>query len=220
MGKEIHQRSPTQRLTLSAGAGRNVSPLFLNASPRLKKRPPLPPLSPNYLAGFPPGFDPYLVEHARAPLGLAGDKETHNDWITVHFRNSSGGKLVVAQGFPAIPVIAALPGIDGSLNERAPQESKGTVKVGEKLAYWIRGDLWSPQDRNLLDQIKAGKVPIPALEAGGLVLAWEVGRFGPGYAISPDRAEVQYGSPMSYGLMSDVLSLDELVRSATSVSFD
>lgn len=168
----------------------------------------------------PPGFEPYLVEYARAPLGSVGDKETHNDWITVYFRNPSGGMLVVAQGFPASPVVVALPGVEGDLNDRAPQASKGTVKAGEKLAYWLRGDPWSPRDRDLLDQVKAGKVPIPDLQAGGLVLAWEVGRFGAGYAVSPDRTEVQYGSPMSYGLMSDVLSLDELVKIAASVSFD
>jgi DNA-binding CsgD family transcriptional regulator len=167
---------------------------------------------------LPPGFEPYLVEHTRLPTNPPGRKEVHNDWITVYYRNSAGGVLIISQGFPAMPAIVAFPG--PGLNQKAPQNSKGTVQLGDEVAYWLRGDAWSRRDSDLKSKVDAGTVPIPALEAGGFLVAWEVGRFGSGWAISPDRSGVEFGSPMSYGIMSDVLSLGELVRIAESVSFD
>jgi hypothetical protein len=68
--------------------------------------------------------------------------------------------------------------------------------------------------------INQSSMAIPGLENGGYLLAWEVGRFGSGWALSPDNRETVTGSPMSYALMSDVLSLDELLQLAESVSFD
>lgn len=175
---------------------------------------------PRFPESIPRGFEPYLVEHARPSFDPPTQKEVHNDWITVYYRNSTGGVLIISQGFPAMPAMVAFPCTGGCLNQKAPQQSKGTIQLGDTEAYWLRGDAWSRGDSDLKSKVDAGRVPIPDLQTGGFLVAWEVGRFGSGWAISPDRSGVEFGSPMSYGIMSDVLSLDELVKIADSVRFD
>ncbi|MGE0540296.1 MAG: LuxR C-terminal-related transcriptional regulator [Dehalococcoidia bacterium] len=159
---------------------------------------------PQLPAAVPAGFHPVQVEHGRASMDPPSRREVHNDWITVTYRDASGGTLVISQGFPARPAFGVMPG--AGIWQQVPAEARGVVPVGDWTARWLQGQPW-PTAGGQFDILRH----LPGLEHGGYVLAWEVGRIGPGWAISPDGQEVVIGSPFSYGLLSDVLSLDELV---------
>jgi hypothetical protein len=168
---------------------------------------------------IPSDFKPHRVEHARASSNISGP-EVHNDWINVFYTNSEGGILVVSQGFPAAAGMAALPGTSDSMSSRAPQDSKGTARIGDKLAHWLTVGAWPNLASDPSGRPSPNAVFVPELPKGGLILAWEVGRFGPGWSLSPNRTTVESGSPMSYAILSDSLTLPTLVMMAESVRFN
>jgi DNA-binding CsgD family transcriptional regulator len=163
---------------------------------------------------IPTGFHPVLIEHGRVNFDPPSRREVHNDWITVTYRDASGGTLVISQGFPARPAfgLTLMPG--AGILQQVPAERQGVVAVGQWTAHWLQGLPWVAGAP--VDPLRS----LPGLEHGGYVIAWEVGRVGPGWAISPDRQEVVTGSPFSYSLLSDVLSLGDQVAITESVRFE
>jgi DNA-binding CsgD family transcriptional regulator len=156
-------------------------------------------------AYVPEGFEPIAIRHTRPEdfsrfIGSESFKEgcpgcdprmSHNDQIGIYYRDTSGSQLAIVQGFPAY-----LP-----FHESAPEGSSGTVRISDREAYWVRGlpGRWDePQTALYLD----------------------LGRVGTGWEVSPDKSEVLYGSPISYSITSNALSLEELVKIAESVSFE
>jgi hypothetical protein len=169
-------------------------------------------------AQVPAAFKMYEVSLLRYTPMPAVDQTVHNDSITAWYRDAAGHSLIISQGFPAMFGFVASPGSDGDLVSRTPQDAKGTVNLsGGGQAYWLRGQPYSPSSNSQGQSF----IPDPTLsKTGGLILAWEVGRFGTGWEVSPDRSQVLTGSPMSYSLASDSLSLSDLVEIANSVTVD
>jgi len=160
------------------------------------------PAVPEYV---PAGYEPVIIRHTR-PEGTnrfvqsqsfkdgcpgCDPRLSHDDQVGIYYRNASGQQLAIIQGFPAY-----LPFHDG-----APADQRGTVRIGDREAYWVRG--------------LPGRWDEPQI-----FLYLEVGRVGSGWEVSPDRSEVIYGSPMSYSITSNGLPLEELVKIAESVKFD
>ena len=161
------------------------------------------PSLPTYV---PDGFEPVSIRHSRPEFFYtaveSGEFEkgcprcdprmSHNDQIGVYFRDAKGTQLVVLQGFPAY-----MPS-----HGNAPPGKSGTVRVGESEAVWVEG------------------VPVSGRwDEPQLSLYLELGNVGTGWARLPDGS-VMTGSPMSYSITSDDLSLEELVRIAESVSIN
>jgi DNA-binding CsgD family transcriptional regulator len=152
------------------------------------------PMMPAYL---PAGYKQQLVlgtDRSLMPNQHVGNPvEVHNDWITIIYRNDAGGQIVISQGFPARPGLF-------TVSETAPSAERGATAVGDREARWARGVPLTMGPQRLL----------------GAGLVFEVGRFGIGWAISPEGSYFS-GSPMSYFVGSDSLSLDELKKIAESV---
>jgi hypothetical protein len=154
------------------------------------------PVLPGYL---PDGFKPSVIRHTR-PDWFDPDwvrvncpcdpRLSHNDQIGIYYRDAAGRQLVIVQGFPG-----HLP-----FHEAASPENKGVIQIGDQEAYWMRG------------------LPLQGFGNNSqLHLHWEVGRVGLGWQVSPDRSDIQYGSPLSYSIVTDSLSLEELIAVAESM---
>jgi hypothetical protein len=144
---------------------------------------------------LPAGFHLYKIQHSRP---FASAREVHNDWITVSYLDRDGHSLVLSQGFPAFPGLGYY--------EVAPDGMKGEVEGAG--AYWVRGE-------GLLATAVGPNRGGANSEA--LMLTWEAGRFGTGWELTAS-GEVVTGSPFSYSLISDSLSLDELLSVASSMA--
>lgn len=163
------------------------------------------PRLPTYI---PAGYALSLIEHLRFPTNPPGRTDVHNDSITVTYRDSEGHRLLVSQGFPARP------GVGIYLSAR--DDRKGVVNIAGRDVYWVQLDIMTA---SLALNGPSVFVGVPQLHEGGLLLAWDARRYGPGWELSPDRTQITYGSPFDYGIASDTLSLDELTRIALSVPF-
>lgn len=159
------------------------------------------PALPTYI---PDGFTPVAVRHTR-PEGTAAftrseafkqgcpgcdPRLSHNDQIGIYYRNTNGQQLAVVQGFPAY----------FPLHQSAPEDRRGTVRIGDREAFWVQGLPGRWDERQI-------------------ALYLEVGRVGSGWARLPDGT-VLTGSPMSYSITSNGLPLEELIKIAESASFD
>jgi hypothetical protein len=154
-------------------------------------------------AAIPAGFTLRSIEYARPPFGGPNAPKVHNDWVTARYMNAEGRSLVVSQGFPAL--------LSG-LYDIAPENQRGTVSIGTHSGTWVTGmpGPGAPVARN-------GRQVPPTWEAGGgVIVAWIVDRVGDAWERKPS-GEVAVGSPLSYSIASNALSLDELVTIAASV---
>jgi hypothetical protein len=154
-------------------------------------------------SNIPEGYEAYSVLQWRVDDsgGQAADKlAVHNDWIAVLYRDKAGHNLMVSQGFPAMPDLGAY--LAGEESGQFFGEHGTLTLSNGGLAYWIEDMPFG----------FAGPGPMY-----GLMLSWEVGRYGTGWELSPDRATVSYGSPMSYTIVGDDLSLDQITAMANSV---
>jgi hypothetical protein len=156
---------------------------------------------------IPEGYQQYSVFQCRIDDtgNQAEDKlAVHNDFITVVYRDRAGHTLMVSQGFPALPNFGVYLTSEDSGHFFG---NHGTVNLSDgAMAYWIQ-------------DMPFGFIGFNP-PVYGLMLSWEVGRYGTGWELSTDRTKVSFGSPMSYTLLADGLSLDQLVDMAESVSFD
>ena len=199
---------PTPSICIGVPGCRAIIPVQF---PTLEKAAEGASCHPKLPENVPDGFEVYSVEfirHADPPIS----KIIHNDWITVRYRNAAGNSLIVSQGFPALPCIGGFPSSEGPY-ELARLDEKGVVTVHGKTGYWLRGASWQSVEPEFQSDIAR----IPDLPSGGLMLAWEVGRFAQGTKISPVPNEASSGSPFSYCVMSDSLPLAELIKIAASV---
>ena len=158
------------------------------------------PLLPSELPGT---FQMTDIEYSSPREGGVANL-THNDTITVHYRDREGHVLVISEGFPAVPGIG--------LYLTAPLEAKGRVDLSGNQAYWVRvppvpGPGPGSTSRPLF---------IAALPTGGTMLAWEADRVGRGKAILPN-GEVLQGASFSISLSSDSLDVSELEAVAASL---
>jgi hypothetical protein len=146
-------------------------------------------------ANIPAGFHLYKIQHSRP---FASARDVHNDWITVSYLDKDGHSLVISQGFPAFPGVGYY--------ESAPDGLKG--EVDGTGAYWARGvGLLA----SAIGPSRGGT------NSEALMLTWEAGRFGAGWELTPS-GELLTGSPFSYSILSDILSLDELLSVASSIA--
>ncbi len=161
------------------------------------------PALPSYI---PPGFEPVSIRVTR-PLGTTefiqsesykqgcpgcDPRMAHNDQIGVYFQNQDGARLALVQGFPAYLAVY----------DNMPEDQRGTVQLGDGTAYWVNG--------------------LPGGDSTSLAyvtLYWDLGNVGAGRATLPDGTTLT-GSPTSYSISSNSLSVDELVRIAASISFE
>ena len=175
---------------------------------------------PKMPAYIPEGFQPIMVRHSRpewfSPEEVRQNcpecdpQMSHNDQIGVYYRDAAGHWLAIVQGFPG-----ALPW-DSMSPDLRPAGRQGVVAIGDHgEAYWSRS---GPSLSRVVDE--HGNALTPQWEDKQLTLYWTVGRVGDGWEISPDGSTVLYGSPFSFSITSDLLSLQELVTIAESVSFD
>jgi outer membrane lipoprotein-sorting protein/DNA-binding CsgD family transcriptional regulator len=147
-----------------------------------------PVLTPTFV---PQGFELESVEHHWAS-DFARQNRSHADWVLLRYADAEGNWLQIGQGFPGSYVaIAADP----------PQGRSGTMEVDGVEATWIDGwplsdEVWQPGVRT--------------------ALYWDAGRLGNGREVSPDGT-VSTGSPLSIGLSSNVLALEELAAVAGSL---
>jgi outer membrane lipoprotein-sorting protein len=138
-------------------------------------------------AFIPEGFELESVEHHWSSQE-AKEFHSHADSVLLRYADSAGNWLAIDQGF------------GGSYGHYAyvdqPDVQQGTVEVKGTPVKWVEDDRFS----------------------GGLmfVVAWQAGRIGDGYEISP-AGEVTYGSPLALVLASNVLSVEELARVAESL---
>ncbi|HLF78844.1 MAG TPA: helix-turn-helix transcriptional regulator [Dehalococcoidia bacterium] len=164
---------------------------------------------PQMPAYIPDGFTVSSIEYLRWPTNPPGRNDVHNDSITVTYRDSSGHLLLISQGFPAMPGMLYYSG--------APATRKSSVSLAGHERFMLQADqLPTPYPPGFDPQ---GKAFLPELPQGGLLLTWEAGRYGPGWAVSPDRTQTPHGSPFDYGIASDVLPIEELQKIALSVPF-
>ena len=138
----------------------------------------------------PEGFALESVEHHWASE-LAKEHQSHADWVLLRYTDDQGNWLQVGQGFPGFYV---------AMVSGAPEAFTGTVQVDGVEATWIDG--WP-----------GGEGWQPAIRTA---LYWDAGRMGSGWEVSP-QGTVTTGSPLSVGLSSNVLTLDELVGVAESL---
>ena len=131
------------------------------------------------------------VRGEKAASELAKEHQSHADLVLLRYTDDQGNWLQVGQGFPGFSV---------AMVSGAPEAFTGTVQVDGVEATWIDGwpggEGWQPGIRT--------------------ALYWDAGRMGSGWEVSP-QGTVTTGSPLSVGLSSNVLTLDELVGVAESL---
>jgi DNA-binding CsgD family transcriptional regulator len=180
---------------------------------------------PRLPAYIPEGFEPISVVHSRPerwdPARVRENCSTcdprfvHNDQIGVYYRDDAGGWLVVGQGFPGgINWRGTAANVSDGRNY-IPDDRRGLIQIeGRGEAYWSRSGPAFIWYRDSLG------TPFPGTwEDRQLTLGWTVGLMGDGWEMGSDGA-VSYGSPYSWSISTDVLSLEELIAIAASVSFD
>lgn len=141
-------------------------------------------------AALPAGFEQHRITASVRDYSNPYVPQVHNDWVTIEYRNAAGEKLVISQGFPAMPTAGLFFGSDGAYRD-------GVLTVNGREAAWSDGD--------------------PALPGAEprLALMLFVGRFASGW----EREGSWFsGSPMTYSIASDSLDLDALITIAESVT--
>jgi hypothetical protein len=158
------------------------------------------PSLPRYIPG---GFALLSVQHSR-PQGTSASVQSgqfklgcpdcnprfsHNDQIGITYTADDGSVLIIIQGFPAY-----LP-----FQNDAPRDRWGVISVGSREAVWVSG--WPGN-----------------WQSGQTAIYFNLGRTGTGWEHQPPGVTVS-GSPISYSITSDSLSLEELIKVAESVEF-
>ncbi|MPZ48924.1 MAG: hypothetical protein GEU75_06385 [Dehalococcoidia bacterium] len=135
-------------------------------------------------SSIPAGFALESVEHYWSS-DLAKEHRSHADYVFLRYADPQGNWLLIGEGFGAL--------LPGMILQAPPEARQGTLEIHGQPAKWIDGS------------------PTNQWRPGGMVgLAWEVGRFGEGWGLSPDRRTVSYGSPMHVGIASNSLDLEQL----------
>ncbi|HLF70850.1 MAG TPA: LuxR C-terminal-related transcriptional regulator [Dehalococcoidia bacterium] len=165
------------------------------------------PSVPDYV---PAGFHRYAVTFYRfadPPI----DKSVHNDWIDIFYKDASGHILHVSQGFPAFPPVYA----DLDLYKAAAPDKHGVLSIAGRTGYWLSAPNW------FVLATSGNDLPVGVDRfSEGTLVGWEVGRFGTGWELSPDRSSLYSGSPFTVSIGSDSLPLEELTKVAESMRFD
>ena len=151
---------------------------------------------------MPAGFEQQEILYWRYPAtgSEAPDpKAVHNDWVTMIYRNSDGKTLAISQGFGVVAGLGMCNAADKGIS---PWPKPGIATIQARQACWMEDVPF-----NLI----ADRLP-----NSGLMLAFQIGRFGTGWAISPEGSYFS-GSPMSMSFISDGLNLEQLTAIAESV---
>jgi outer membrane lipoprotein-sorting protein len=140
---------------------------------------------------IPAGFELESIEHHWIS-DQAKEHRSHADYVYLRYADARGNWLIVSQGFG---------GIIPSLARAAPPEARqGDVDIKGQPGKWVEGN------------------PVNQWLPGGMIaLAWEAGRFGDGWEVSPDGSTTSYGSPLHVGLASNVLGVEQLKTVAESL---
>jgi outer membrane lipoprotein-sorting protein len=140
---------------------------------------------------IPAGFEIESIEH-HWTSEQAKEHRSHADYVYLRYADARGNWLIVSQGFGGI--------IPGLARGAPPEARQGDVDVNGQPGKWVEGN------------------PINQWLPGGMIaLAWEVGRFGNGWEVSPDGSTTSYGSPLHVGLASNVLGVEQLKAVAESL---
>jgi hypothetical protein len=142
----------------------------------------------------PAGFEVESIEHYWVSE-MAKERRSHADWVLFRYTDSSGNWLAIAQGFGGS-------GLTASGFADPPDASRGNFTINGQPAEWtsgVRRDNWAEWQPEVQKSLR-----------------WRGGNLGTSSETS-STGEMSTGSPLSYGISSNVLSVDELKRVADSL---
>ncbi|MPZ49713.1 MAG: hypothetical protein GEU75_10550 [Dehalococcoidia bacterium] len=158
---------------------------------------------------IPAGFDQRTLMHSRPDFSFQTN-DPYYDHVWATYRAEDGRILTIKQGYYDVA--------PSGWYDMAPEGMKGTVNIEAIELRWVRG---GPKPTTQWELTKDGGAR-PVQEGwdddGGLMLFWTVStRDVDAWEITPNGEYRTASRPLEYAIMTDSLSLEELIKIADSV---